>query len=68
MDVSFEYPDTELDGCETDDLLNYIESLFTLPITSFHGCYAASSFVHGDDLGVASDCWTEAGYKLTGFP
>jgi hypothetical protein len=68
LGCGYEYPDTELSGCETGEFLAQIESLLALPVTSFHGCYAASSFVLADDLGVTSDCWTDAGYALTGFP
>jgi hypothetical protein len=35
-------------------------------MTSFHGCYQATSFVLHDDLSVTAACAEDAGYFLTG--
>lgn len=65
----YEWPDTDpMSGCETPELLAQIEALLQVEPTSFHGCYAASAFVMNVDGSITSDCWTQGGYSLTGYP
>ena len=66
LGCAYEYPDQDLiDGCETPELLANIEATLGQPVSSFHGCYAASEFTIAADLSATSNCWTEAGYVQT---
>jgi len=66
LGCAYEYPDQDLNsGCETPELLANIEATLGQPVSSFHGCYAASEFTIAADLSATSNCWTEAGYVQT---
>jgi hypothetical protein len=64
---AFEFPDSDLDGCETDGLLSSLETILGLPITSFYGSYRLTNATLHADLSLSADAVTEQGYALTGF-
>jgi hypothetical protein len=53
-------------GSDTASTVSAFEALAGRPMTSFHGCYHATSFVLGADLDVTSDCAVDQGYEVTG--
>jgi hypothetical protein len=66
LGCGYEYPDTDPhSGCETPELLAEITKLTALPVSSFHGCYAAADFQINADLSSSSTCSTEMGYAHT---
>jgi hypothetical protein len=68
LGCGYEFPDQDpTSGCETPELLAGIEGLLDLPVTSFHGCYAASDFTIGADLSSSSNCAVDMGYSHTSF-
>ncbi len=48
--------------CDTSGLLTLAAARVHHDPTSFHGCYAASSWKIGKDLAVTSDCHVDQGY------
>lgn len=42
--------------CDTKSLLRLASVRLNKHATSFHGCYSASTFTIGEDMGVTSDC------------
>lgn len=66
LGCGYEWPDMDpMSGCETPDLLGAIKVRLGLTAQSFHGCYAASSFVLADE-GAKGTC--AQGYPFSGFP
>ena len=68
----YQLPDDD-DGCATGPLLAQISDTLGLPVSSFHGCYAASDFTIAADLSSTSNCATGLGYthsavNLCGVP
>ena len=63
--IGYAWPYSE-GGSDTPATVAAIENVADREMTSFHGCYHATSFVLNDDLGVTSDCDVDAGYELTG--
>ena len=53
------------EGCDTNELLALAEAHAGAPITSFHGCYQASSWVLHQDGTADSNCNTTAGYEVS---
>lgn len=50
-------------GCDTNQLLALAASTTGLPLTSFHGCYQASTWTLRADRSATSDCATDQGYE-----
>lgn len=61
----YAWPSSE-GGSDTQGLVSALEQLAGRQMTSFHGCYQATSFVLHDDLSVSAACTEDAGYYLTG--
>ncbi len=65
LGCGYEYPDDEISGCETGEMLPLIADVMGQPVSSFHGCYAVSEFTVAADLTSTSNCATDKGYALT---
>ncbi|WP_205525692.1 hypothetical protein, partial [Pyxidicoccus trucidator] len=54
-ECGYEYPDDDpYSGCETPDLLAQVKQLTGQDVSSFHGCYQATSFTLRGDLSADS--------------
>ena len=62
----YAWPSSE-GGSDTQGLVKALESLTGRPLSSFHGCYQADSFVLHGDLSGESSCSTQAGYTHTSY-
>jgi len=66
LGCGYEYPDKDpTSGCETPELLAAVSQYTQLPVSSFHGCYAAADFQINADLSSSSNCATGMGYVHT---
>jgi len=54
-------------GSDTPALVTAVEGVAKQNMTSFHGCYHATSFALNDNLGVTTDCAVDQGYEVTGY-
>lgn len=63
---AYAWPSSE-GGSDTAATVASFEAAAGRAMTSFHGCYNASSFVLNNDLSVTSDCAVDQGYEDTGF-
>jgi hypothetical protein len=54
-------------GSDTPALVDALVGITGRALTSFNGCYQASSFTLHDDLSVDAACATEAGYEVTSY-
>lgn len=52
------------EGCNTDELLATAKELAGADLTTFHGCYQASSWTLNADGSASSNCNTSAGYQV----
>ncbi|OJT21604.1 hypothetical protein BO221_27770 [Archangium sp. Cb G35] len=67
---AYEYPDDDPHrGCETPQLLEEVKRLTGQEVSSFHGCYQATSFTLHGDLSAGSSCPAAPGgdYNLSGY-
>ena len=55
------------EGCDTNRLIELAKNRTGLAVTSFHGCYHASSWTLGKDGSATSDCATTSGYQVDEF-
>jgi hypothetical protein len=60
----YAYPDNE-GGCNTEALLALAEEVTGAKLTTFHGCYQASSWTLRADGTASSNCNTSAGYEVS---
>ncbi|UQA62594.1 hypothetical protein [Polyangium aurulentum] len=63
---AYAWPSSE-GGSDTQGLVSTLEGITGRALTSFNGCYQASSFTLHDDLTVDAACATEAGYEVTSY-
>jgi hypothetical protein len=64
--IGYAWPSAE-GGSDTPALVAAIEGVAEQEMTSFHGCYHATSFVLNDNLSVTTDCAVDQGYEVTGY-
>jgi hypothetical protein len=63
---AYAWPSAE-GGSNTSQLVSAVEKVSGRELSSFHGCYRASSFTLLDDLNAKSNCAVDAGYELDSY-